>query len=338
MTRATKLSVAAALLIALAAPLSLAQVPQPGVTVTLASSSVSLGLSNSTTVTGTVAYSDPAPAVPGAGSTDGTITLSVTAPTGWTLSVEPATPFTLAPGSSAEFTLTLVAPATGAETTTSDATVTASAAGAGGRTASASAPLSLTLEVPPPPAIPWYRTAAGMAGIGIAILLVLGAIGAFAWRRHRRRLAAERAAAKQAAYLERETGITIALAGGPTQYGHRREIMYRVNVTNASQRPRVALVDVVEVTNGWRAATQVTKLPLSPGETQPVTLVVTPDAVITPGDKASVVVRAKPEEAREKDERVHVEVVAPKHGVPADPHYRIVSVHREGAGSPPVSR
>lgn len=338
MTRATKLSVAAVLLFALAAPLSLAQVPQPGVTVALDTSSVSLGLSNSTTIQGTVAYSDSAPPVPGSGSTDGTITLSVTVPAGWTAAVEPATAFTLAPGATADFTVTLTAPAAGSDGAAGDATVTADATGAGGRSATAGAPLALSLVVPPPPVVPWYQTPAGIAGIVGAVLLVAAIIGAIVWRNRQQRLAAERAAAEQAAYLDRETGITIALAGGPTQYGHRREIMYRVNVTNASQRPRVALVDVAEVTNGWRAATQVTKLPLSPGETLPVTIVVTPDAVITPGDKATVVVRVKPEEARERDERVTVDVAAPKHGVPQDPNYRIVSVHREGAGSAPVKR
>lgn len=335
--RAAFLSVAAALLLALAAPTALAQgLPQPGVTITLNEPSVELGASNSTQITGSVQYTDSAPALNGA--TDGTVTLSVTAPEGWTVVIEPASAFSLGPGANADFTVTITAPSleAGAANADGDATVTASAQSPDGRSATGTASLGLTAIAPPailPP--PWYQTPGGIAAIVGAILLVL-AIAAFAAHRSRqKRLAAEAAArdaAERAAWLDRETGVTLALAGGPLQYGHRREVVYRLALVNQSQRPRVALIDIAEVTNGWRAATQVTKIPLSVGETQTVTLVVTPDAVITPGDKATVTVRARPEEAREKDERITIDVIAPKSGVPQDPHYKIVSVHREGVG------
>lgn len=328
--RAVKLlSAAAIVLLVLCGPTAYAQVPQPGVTVTLDSTSLELGASNSTEITGTVAYSDTAPAVPG-GAVDGSIDLAVNVPDGWTASVEPAA-FTLAPGQSADFVVTIVAPASPAETSTVEGDVVATAASSGGRSATASAPLSLTVVVPPAVIPPWYTTPGGIAAIAGSILLVVGIVAFILYRQRAARLAAERAEAERAAYLDRETGITLALAGGPLQYGHKREVVYRLAIANASKRPRVALIDVVETTNGWRAATQVAKLPLSVGETQHTTLVVTPDAVIKPGDMARVVVRVKPEEAREKDERLALEVIAPKHGVPTDPHYKIVTVHREGA-------
>jgi len=329
--RAALLSAAAIVLAALLVPTALAQAPQPGVTVTLDTTSVELGVSNSTTLTGTVAYTDAAPAIPGAGATDGAVDLSVTAPAGWTATVDPAS-FSLAPGQSATFTVVLTAPAAG-ESATLEATVAASAQSPDGRTATASAPIAIAFVVPPPPVVPWYQTPLGMAGIGLAALALVGVVAGVAIRRRNVRLAAERAEAERAAYLDRETGITLAVAGGPLQYGHKREVVYRLAITNASKRPRVAVLDVVEVTNGWRASAQVSKIPLSVGETQHATLVVTPDAVITPGDVAKVTVRVKPEEAREKDERLTLEVVAPKHGSPTDPHYRIVTVHREGANN-----
>lgn len=338
MPRAALLSAAAILLAALASPAVLAQVPQPGVTVTLDSPSVELGVSNSTTLTGTVTYTDTAPAVPGAGTTAGTVDLTVSVPDGWNASIEPAS-LALSPGQSATFTLTLTSPATGAASETLDASVEAAAQSPDGRSASASAPFAISFVIPPPPpVIPWYQTPIGIAGIVLAVLLVIGVVAFILYRNRQKRLAAERAQAERAAYLDRETGITIALASGPLQYGHKREVVYRLAIANASKRPRVALLDVVEVTNGWRASTQISKIPLSIGETQHATLVVTPDAVITPGDIAKVVVRARPEEAREKDERLTLEVHAPKHGVPADPHYRIVTVHREGANNPVAKR
>ena len=335
--RAALLSVAAALFVLLAAPLALAQTPQPSVTVTLATSTLELGASNSTTIDGTVTYADTAPALP-TGASDGTITLAVAVPEGWTATLDPASTFQLAPGATQTFSVTLVAPAldAGAPDAVGDATFTATAQSPDGRSAAGSATVGLTALAPPAPLVPpWYQTPGGITAIAGAILLVVGTVAFLVWRRNKR-LAAERAAedaAAKAAYLDRETGIAIGLGGGPLQYGHKREVVYRLSVANKSARPRVAVVEVAQVTNGWRASTQFSKIPLSPGETQAVTLVVTPDAVITPGDKASVVVRAKPEEAKELDERLTLEVVAPKSGVPTDPHYKIVAVQREGANN-----
>lgn len=319
-----------ALVLALAlVPGALAQVPQPQLTLTLEQDALELGAATTSStilVNGTVAYADTAPAVP-VGTTDGTITLAIAVPDGWTATLDPAGPFTLAPGASAPYTIELVAPAATVDANTFAMDVTGEAtSGDGQRSASAATTLTIAQLALPPPPVPWYQTPGGIAGIVGAILLVVGIVVALVVRRNRRIAAAERAA-----YLARETGIGIEVSGTPIQYGHRREIMYRVAVTNKSDRPRVGIVEVAEITNGWRAALQFSKVPLSVGESRSVTLLVTPDAPITPGDRASVVVRAKPEEARELSEKVTIEVVAPKHGVPADPHYRIVTVHREGA-------
>ena len=332
-TRAAASLALAVALVSLAvtlAPTALAQgVPDPSVTVTLAAAQLELGAANSTTLDGTVAYADTAPALPG-GATQGTLLLDITIPEGWLATIDPSSAFTLAPGASATFTVTLTAPAAGEGAATGPVTVSATANSPDGRTATGEASATVTRDdPPPPPVVPWYQTPGGIAAI-VGTILLLAVLAAFLVRRQRE---ARRAAEVAAAYLDRETGVTIALADGPLQYGHRREVVYRLAIANASPRPRVALVDVVETTNGWRAATQVAKIPLSIGETQHVTLVVTPDAVITPGDRAKVVVRVRPEEARERDERLALDVVAPKSGVPTDPHYKIVAVQREGANN-----
>lgn len=336
-TRVTVSLALAATLLATAlslAPTALAQVPDPTVAVTLqGASQLDLGAANTTTLDGSVAYADTAPAVPG-GATQATLTLDFTIPEGWSATLEPSSPFTLAPGASAPFTITLTAPAAGEGDATGAVTVTAAATTPDGRSATGEASVTATRVDPPPPPVPWYQTPGGIAAIAGVVFLVAALVAFLAHRRRQARLAAEAAAveaAARAAYLDRETGIRIAIAEGPLQYGHRREVVYRLGITNASPRPRVGLLDVAEATNGWRAATQVAKVPLAAGETQHVTLVVTPDAVITPGDRATIVVRVKPEEARELDERLTLEVVAPKSGVPTDPHYKIVAVQREGA-------
>lgn len=323
-------------------PTALAQVPQPGLTVTLdaPSPSLELGAANSTSFNGTVTYADTAPTVPGAGSTDGQITLSITVPEGWTATLEPSSTFTLAPGASAPFTVSLTAPAAGVGAANGSLDVGATSTSAGGRTATATAGIALTRLDPAIIVIPWFKTLGGILAIIGTILVVVAAIAYFFYRRNARIVAAKAAAeaAAKAAYLDRETGILVSLASEPRQYGHKREILFRIRVKNASERRRNVIVDVAEVTNGWRAAFQFNKLILEAGATQEVTLVVTPDVVITPGDRAKVTVRAKPAEAIELSERVTLDVLAPKHGVPADPHYRIVTVHREGANTGGVKR
>lgn len=302
---------------------------------TLDGGALDLGAANTTTRTGNVTYAESAGAPDVAGQNSGSVTLTAVIPAGWTVVSDPPldTAFPIGVGATVPVTITITAPAAGDGAQSGELAFTAQAAGAGGRSATATASIQLTRVDPPPPVVtPFYRTPLGLAlEISIPALLIAGIVATVMWRRKAAELAAERAAAERAAYLARETGIVVSVEGGPQEYGHRREVMYRLSVQNKSDRSRVALVEVVTVTNGWRAATGVSRVPLASGERAPVTLVVAPDAVITPGDRASVVVRAKPEEAVELDERVTIEVVAPKSGVPADDHYKIVTVHREGA-------
>lgn len=314
----------------------MAQVPQPSVTLTLDGGALDLGAANTTTRAGNVSYAESAGAPdPTGGQASGAVTLTAVVPDGWTVVTDPPldTPFQVGVGASVPVTITITAPAAGEGAQTGELALTANAAGAGGRSATATASIALARVDPlPPPPTPFYLTPLGLAlEISIPLLLVAGVVATVLWRRKVAELARERAAAERAAYLARETGIVIAVEGGPQEYGHRREVMYRLTVQNRSDRSRVALIEVVSVTNGWRAATAFSRVALASGEKAPVTLVVTPDTVITPGDRATVVVRAKPEEAVELDERVTLDVVAPKSGSPTDEHYKIVTVHREGA-------
>lgn len=334
------------LVVGLLGPLAAAQVPQPTLTLTLDATTLQVEAANTTIITGTVAYADAAPDPTGANAA--TVSLTPTLPEGWSATIEPASAFQMSAGQSVPVTVTLVAPAAGVGAPTGSLILDAAASAPGGRAATAAAAVELTRVDPvPPPPTPWYLTAWGLLLL-IGVPLEAAALAGLAVWQRQRRLAAERAAAEAAAahaareaYLARETGVAIGLADGPREYGHQREVMYRLLLTNTSDRPRVGIVEVASVTNGWRAATAFTRVPLGVGERKPVTLVVTPDSVIVPGERAKVVVRAKPEEAVELDERLELDVVAPKSGVPADPHYKIVTVHREGAnaaGVKPVKR
>lgn len=302
------------------APTALAQLPGPTVAVKLDQTQLSLGAANTTTVTATVTYSDQVP-----GSTP-TITVATQAPDGWKATASPAT---LA--GSGTVTITLVAPAAhnGAATGNLQVSVNANA-GAGRTPATASATLALTRVDPAPVPPPNYTPL--IVGVVVAVLVVAAGV-ALALRRRSQRLAREAAeaaaAAEKAAFLARETGITIELVDGPLPFGDKREAIYRVRVTNASDRPRIAVIGVKDVPDGWRAAPSIPRLPLSPKESVVVSVYVNPAPTVAWGEKATLVVTARPEEAQELSERVAIEAAAPAVRIPVVDDSPAAVQHRE---------
>lgn len=282
-----------------------------------------LGAANVTVLNATVTNDNP--------SIPGQVVVSVEAPAGWTAEAS-LLQGPLAAGASQDFTITLTAPEAGAGAATGElvvtATITESAATA--RTETGRATVALTRvdpAPPPPPPAPWYETPGGIAAIVLAALLVAGLAAAAVVLRSRRlaREAAEAEAARRAAeeaahraYLARETGISLALLDGPRKYGPKRELTYRLQIENVSDRPRVAIVAVAETTPGWTAAVSIPRMPLSPGERAVVTLYANPDDAIASGEPARLVVSARPEEAQERDERVTISSEAPSVRVPLE--------------------
>lgn len=326
--------VALAILLLALPGLALAQAPTitPMVAVSLEQADLQMGAGNSTVVNGTV--SNP-------GTLQGTVTLALTIPEGWTVQVEPDSAFSLAGGSSAPVTLTLVAPAAGQGAATGAVGLAATLTDQAGRTASADASVSVTRVDPVviPPSPPPYGLYAAIAGA--AVLLVAG--GVFARVRHVKkreaRLRAEEETRRLAheAYLARETGIGIALVEGPLPYGTRRELVFRIAVENQSGRDRVAAIGVADCPSGWTAACAIPKMPLGPGEKLVVTFYVNPGDEVPGGQKANVAFFAKPEEAQELDQRVVLEVTAPEPRVP-DGHARPATQPREAVAPRPRLR
>lgn len=291
------------------APAGVAQIMDPTASVQLGQSTLDLGAANVTTVVASVS---------GTSQNAGTVAVSVTAPEGWTVVADPSS--FAAPGGQ-DVTLTITAPDAGAGAAAGDVVVTAVTTEAA-PTSRSSAPATATLGVtrvdplpPPPPPTPWYQTTGGIAAIVVAVLLVAGAVVGIVLHRRRKaaRAAAEAAAAAaaaRAAYLDRETGVKVALHEAPRQFGPKRELVFRVQVENVSQRPRVAVLRV-EATPGWTGAPQLPRIPLSPGEKSTVTVAVSAGPDVASEGKADVVVIARPEEAQELDERFTIPIEAP---------------------------
>lgn len=335
-THPSRLRLAAALLLVLpfAAGTALAQLPTaPSVAVALDEAALSLGASNETTLSGTVTNG---------GRLQGTVALAPTIPAGWNVTLDPATPFTLAAGQSATFTVTLVAPAAGVGAAAGDVFVDATLTDGAGQTATAQAALAVTRVDPViPPTPPPYDLYASYA------LLAAGAVGiAFLVYAQLRgeRLARERARAEEEArrlaheaYLARETGIGLTLVDGPVHYGTRREVVYRLAVENQTPRDRVALVGVAEVPHGWTAASSLPRIPLKPSERIVVTFYVAAGDGVPTGAIGRVSFFAKPEEAQELDQRVSVEVPAPAVRVPTLGD-RPATAPREAVAPKPVLR
>jgi len=280
---------------------------------------LSLGAANTTTVTATVTYTDQVP-----GSTP-TITVAAQAPDGWTATASPATL-----SGSGTVTLTLVAPAAHAGAATGNLQLNVNANPGAGRTpATASATLALTRVDPAPPVPPNYAPL--IVGIVVAALVVAAGVALALRRRARRaREATEAAAAAQrAAYLARETGIGIALVDGPLPFGDKREVIYRVRVTNVSERPRVAVVAVKDAPEGWRAAPSIPRIPLSPKESVVISVYLNPAPDAPWGHKVPLVVTAKPEEAQEKFESVTIDAEASAVRIPVVDASTAAVQHRE---------
>lgn len=338
-TNLCRLRLAALLLLALplAAGAALAQgLPSNGlaVAVELDEADVSLDAGNATNVTGTV--TNP-------GTLQGTVTLALTLPEGWTATVDPPSAFSLASGQSVPITLTLTAPAAGLGALTADVLLDATITDAAGRSASAQATLGVTRvdPLPPPPPPPPYDLYASY-GILAAGLIVIGLLVHHQLRSER--LARERAEAEEArrraeheAYLSRETGIGLTLVEGPHRFGSRREVVFRLAVENQTQRERVALVGVAGCPKGWTAASALPRIPLQPRERVVVTFYVNPGDAVPAHEVGHVVFFAKPEEARELDQRVGVDVTAPEVRVPTLDD-KPVTAAREPVAPRPVLR
>ena len=304
---------AAALLALLAAQLAgpaAAQLPTDlRLVVELPDDALALDAGNATALTATVRNE---------GAVGGTVALQAVVLDGWSVEVEPSTPFSLDGGEAVEVTLTLRAPAAGEGAASGDVGLAATLTDAAGRAASAQDAVAVARVDPPvvlPP--PWYAQPLWQALVA-ALVLALAA-GALLWLR-RRRLAAL-AAAAAAEREARETGVSLALASGPFRFGAGRELVYRIAVQNVSERPRVALVLVAGAPDGWTAAVSLPKMALSPGERVEVSVYARPGDGVPVGDKGVLHLAAKPEEAREREERVAIEVEAPTVRVPTNGEY-----------------
>jgi hypothetical protein len=327
---------ALAIALALALPIVTAQVGpiNTGVTAVFDGPGANVGAGNTTLANVTVTNTGPAA---------GSVALALTVPAGWNATINPAQ-IPLAAGQSGTATVTIVAPsAKPGETNNGSLALAATFVETNtNRQATASASYQLTLiPVPlPPPPTPFLQTPLGTALIAGSLAVVLIGITAFIVLRQRRidreeaeRLAAEKAARE--AYLARETGIGITLVDGPHDYGQRRELAWRIQIENRSDRDRVAVVEAIEAPPGWRAAPSLPKINLSPGQKIVITVVVTPEAGTPSGAAMQLYVRAKPQEALELDERITLAVVAPAAPAPLKESYRPVVVQRLGANQQP---
>lgn len=324
-------ALALALLATLVAAPALAQNLNPGVQLTVPDPDVPLGAGNSTTLEATVRNT---------GSLAGAVTLEASQAEGWTVSFSPST-VTVPAGGSQPIQVTLTAPAAGMGLERGSLTLKATLSESQtGRAATSETTLALTrvdppLPVPPPPeegVDPLL--VAGLALLGIAVI----AGGALFYVQRKRRAEREAAAAAEKerleheAFLARETGISIATAAGPIPYGQRRETLYRLHVTNETDRPRVAVIEVKSVAPGWRVGLSLPKLALSPKQSALVTVHLEPDNGLPGGAMAQFVIAARPEEAAERDERVTLTLLTPDPRSPA-PGLKPTATARQGASS-----
>jgi hypothetical protein len=252
---------------------------QPTLAVSLSASNVSLAAGNETNVTG---------ALQAGGPLQGTIAVSVDAPSGWTAVVTPTSQAVQA-GGSLSVVVALKAPPAGQGAQKGGFDLKGTFTDASGRTASGTASGTVVRvdPVPPPVVPPDYRPLyAAIAVVLIAIVLMA------VWLR-------SRALAKRrlAAIVARETGIEVVQSAPPHAYGLGREFLARVEVRNVSDRPRTAVLKVVSLPAGWSAAPSFETIDLAVGSRFEGSVFITPQDGAKPGDRGTVVVSAKPKEA-----------------------------------------
>lgn len=325
-----------ALILVLLAPGAFAQTQavQPGVTLTLDAKDVALGAGNASRVNATLTNTGPAA---------GTVTLAWTLPDGWDVNAETRTVAIPSKGVM-PIVIRVTAPAAGKGAASADIQITAvlKEDPPAGRSAQASAALSVTRVDPPaPPPAPVVTPERLAMALG-ALLLIAGiAAGLILRRRHRLALAraAEEArlAAERAAYLERETGITIEIEGDLLPWGLRRELLQRVRLKNASGRVRVAQVGIRSAPPGWIASVSLPRIPLASGESALVTVYLNPSADVPGGAETQIVLFAKPEEALEREERVTLRFEAPPIRIPRGDEATTIAL-RDGAPRPALRR
>lgn len=254
-------------------------------------------------------------AIENVGRVDGRVTLEALAPEGWRVEVEPAEAFDLAAGASVPVVVRVVAPAASEGAAEGAVVLRATLTDAAGRSDTAEASVVASRVDPVPVVVPppWWEQAMPLL-VGGAFVAAGAGSGAFAWHRRRRQQAAREAAHR--AFLERETGILLRLDAGPAQYGWQRALTYRLVVENASDRPRVAVARVASCPEGWAASLNLPRVPLSAGEKAHLSLRVEPPSSAEPGSFVTMELGCRPEEAREREERLELTVEAPAWRVP----------------------
>jgi hypothetical protein len=290
-----------ALALALALPLAESQGPATaGVTLSLSKASVRLAPQASDTIEAAIANTGPLA---------GTVTLTATDLGPWTMQADPSGPANVPAGATVTMRVTLSSGPANDGASQRNIQLTATLTDAAGRSAQAQAQIAAQRVDPLPPApTPWYERPLVDLGLALLVALLVAAVAAILVVRSRRR---------QAAFLDRETGITLALVDGPHRFGAGREMVYRLDVANVSSRPRVALVGVDAAPDGWRATPSLPRMPLSPGEAARVTFLVAPPPDAPRGATARVVLYAKPAEAERLAERVALDVEAFDVRIPA---------------------
>jgi len=325
-----------ALLLILLAPAAFAQTlpsAQPQVSLALSAKELRLNASNESAV-----YAN----VTNGGALAGTASLTMGDAGGWNVRAEPRT-FPIAAGRTQMVVLYLTAPAPGSGPATTNLAVSVSFSESNTQqSASAQGAVALVRVDPPPPPPPPFLTPARI-GLGVGALALVAALVVVLVVRRRKKLAAAKAAedarlaAEHAAWLARETGITIEIEGALLPWGLRRELLQRVRVRNASERPRVAQVGVRSAPPGWIASVSLPRFPLSAGESALVTVYLNPSHDVPGGEATEIVLYAKPEEAQEKEERVALRFEAPPIRIPRGDEATTIAL-RDGAPRPALRR
>lgn len=198
---------------------------------------------------------------------------------GWTADVAPTS---VAVGQGQTATLTVRAPA--ARPTTNDGTtppftltVTGTVTNPAGAATTANVAFNTAMTAapvppPPPPEFPW--------ALVLGALGLLAVAGLVAWMMHRR-----------------ETGIEVLVPATESEARPGYDAFVPIEIKNTSSRPRVASIAASEAPEGWAVGTNLTTLPLKPGQAESLWLAVRPPLGAAPGT-TMLAVTAKPVEAK----------------------------------------